>query len=343
MDCFFAAVEVRENPLLKGKAIAIGGRANQRGVVATCSYEARKYGVHSAMAMSRAIKICPDLIILPVRMDLYKQVSASIQAIFYEITDLVEPLSLDEAFLDVSAVDCCKGSATLIAKEIRQRIFDKEHITASAGVASNKFLAKIASDWRKPNAQFVITPDKINDFILKLPVSKIFGVGKVTEKKMAAMGIFNCSDLQAYSEQQLSQHFGRFGIRLYQLARGIDDREVKIHRIRKSLSVEETYPQDLPNLEACLLEIPDLFRQLMERLQRARQSQVLQQKTAIIKIRFNDFETTTLQLSSTRLNKQIFYKLCTKAWKRGKRPVRLIGIGVRFYPPDTAVQIEFDF
>lgn len=343
MDCFFAAIEIRENPSLQGKPIAVGGRSNQRGVVATCSYEARKYGVHSAMPMSRAVKICPNLIVLPVRMDLYKKVSASIQSIFREITDLVEPLSLDEAFLDVSNVDCCKGSATLIAEKIRQRIFAKEKITASAGIASNKFLAKIASDWQKPNGQFVITPDKIDDFVLELPVSKIFGVGKVTEKKMAGMNILSCGDLQKHSVTQLTQNFGRFGAQLYELSRGIDHREVKTHRIRKSLSVEETYSQDLPNLPSCLLEIPSLFKELSERLQRARQSQSLLQKTAFVKIRFNDFETTTVQLSSTALNIHAFYSLCTQAWGRGARPVRLIGIGIRFYPPDVPTQIEFDF
>ncbi|HIO91820.1 MAG TPA: DNA polymerase IV [Leucothrix mucor] len=342
MDSFFAAIEVREDSALKGKPIAVGGQANKRGVVATCSYEARKFGVHSAMAMSRAVKICPELIVLPVRMALYKQVSVSIQSIFREITDLVEPLSLDEAFLDVSDVDCCQGSATLIAAEICQRIFDKEQLTASAGIASNKFLAKIASDWRKPNGQFVITPDKIDDFVLELPVSKIFGVGKVTEKKMAGMNILSCGDLQQYSVETLSKHFGSFGARLYELSRGIDHREVQTHRIRKSLSVEETYPHDLPSLEACLLEIPSLFTELIERLQRARKSQVLLQKNAFVKLRFDDFETTTVQMSTTALDKRAFYGLCAKAWERGARPVRLIGIGVRFYPPDMPVQMALE-
>ncbi len=343
MDCFFAAIEARENPYLQGKPIAVGGRANQRGVVATCSYEARHYGVHSAMAMSHAVKICPDLIVLPVRMDLYKSVSVSIQSIFREYTDLVEPLSLDEAFLDVSDTKHCQGSATLIAKEIRQRIVDKEKITASAGIASNKFLAKIASDWKKPNGQFVIMPDKIDEFVIDLPVSKIFGVGKVTATKMAASNINSCGDLQKISLAQLTQQFGCFGERLYTLSRGIDQREVITHRIRKSLSVERTYSQDLPDLETCLTEIPELFTELIKRLQRARKKQSLLQKTVFVKLRFNNFETTTLQMPATLLEERVFYNLCKKAWQRGRRSVRLIDIGLRFYPPDIPVQLELSF
>lgn len=340
MDCFFAAIEVRENPSLQGKAIAVGGKPNQRGVVATCSYEARTYGIHSAMAMSQALKKCPNLVVLPPQMDLYKSVSASIQSIFREYTGLVEPLSLDEAFLDVSDVELCRGSATLIAEEIRQRIFEKEHITASAGIAPNKFLAKIASDWQKPNGQFVITPDKVESFVSDLPVSKIFGVGKVTEKKMVAMGINRCKDLQEYSVEQLHNYFGSFGERLYELSRGVDNREVKTHYNRKSLSVEETYSQDLPDLESCLMEIPSLFAELQRRLSRANEKQSLHHKSVFVKLRFNDFETTTVQTSSQNLNSIIFSKLISKAWERGQRPVRLIGLGVQFFPPGAPVQMD---
>lgn len=343
MDCFFAAVEVRENPSLRGKAIAVGGTVQNRGVVATCSYEARSKGVHSAMAMSRALILCPNLVVLPVKMDLYKSVSAAIQAIFYEYTDLIEPLSLDEAFIDVSELSNCNGSATLMAQEIRQRIFSQERITASAGVAPNKFLAKVASDWNKPNGQFVITPDEVDSFVASLPVEKIFGVGKVTAKKMADRGITSCGDLQQYSRDQLIQYFGSFGERLFELSRGIDDREVKTHRIRKSLSVEQTFAQDIPTLEACFLELPELYRELLVRLKRVQDKQVLYQKAVVLKLRFNNFETTTVQATTSLLEKKVFYRLCTTAWERGMRPVRLIGIGVMFHPPDRMVQLELNF
>ncbi|HOP23225.1 MAG TPA: DNA polymerase IV, partial [Gammaproteobacteria bacterium] len=180
MDCFYAAVETRENPQLKGKPVAVGGRPESRGVVAACNYEARAFGVHSAMPMGQAIKKCPQLIIVGVNIPLYRQISNEIHKIFHEYTDLIQPLSLDEAYLDVSDCKQCKGSATLIAAEIRQKIWQKHRLNASAGIAPNKFLAKVASDWNKPNGQFVITPENVDSFVADLPVKKIFGVGKVT-------------------------------------------------------------------------------------------------------------------------------------------------------------------
>ncbi len=342
MDSFFAAVEVRDNPQLKGKPIAVGGAVNSRGVVATCSYEAREFGVHSAMPISKALRKCPALIVVPVRMEAYKQASSAIQAIFHEYTDLVEPLSLDEAYLDVSAVSRCNNSATLMAQEIRERIFTAQALTASAGVAPNKFLAKVASDWNKPNGQKVITPDEVESFVKALPVSAISGVGKVTVKRMHSLNLMTCADLQALSASRLRQHFGKFGARLYEYCRGIDHRPVSNHRIRKSLSVEDTFAHDLPDLESCLNKLPTIYNELLVRLQHAQQRQRLITKTLFIKIRFDDFETTTLQIPGTHPCLSSYQLLCKQAWQRGKRPVRLIGLGLQFNPPDSPEQLEFD-
>ena len=207
MDSFYASVEVRDNPQLKGLPIAVGGSAQTRGVLATCSYEARKFGIHSAMPVSMALRKCPELIILPVRMTIYKEVSAHIHAIFLQYTDLVEPLSLDEAYLDVTDVTLCKNSATLMAKQIRQEILATQGLTASAGIAPNKFLAKVASDWNKPNGQKVITPDEVDEFVHQLPVNCISGVGKVTAKHMTALNLKTCGDLQALGPDKLKHFF----------------------------------------------------------------------------------------------------------------------------------------
>lgn len=340
MDCFFAAIEMRENPELRGKAISVGGKPNTRSVVATCSYEARKYGVHSAMPISEAIRKCPELICLPVRMDLYKQVSKEIHQIFQDYTALIEPLSLDEAFLDVTKTSHHNGSATLIAKEILQRIEQTQGLTASAGVASNKFLAKIASDWKKPNGLTVIPPEQIDSFIKDVPVNRIFGVGKVTQKKMAKLNLKTCADLQQLSIYELESHFGSFGKRLYELCRGIDNRPVTTHRIRKSLSVEDTFPKDLPNLNACQKKIPYLYKNLSIRLQQAKQKQKLIPKTLFIKMRFYDFNTTTLQMPGKHISIEAYQYLCKKIWQRGNKAVRLIGIGVQFHTPDQPEQLE---
>lgn len=340
MDCYYAAVEVRENPSLRGKPIAVGGSESNRGVIATCSYEARQYGVHSAMPTSRALCLCPQLILLPVQMSLYKEISSRIQALFYQYTDLVEPLSLDEAFLDVSESEHCRGSATLIAQEIRQRIFATERITASAGVAPNKFLAKVASDWNKPNGQWVIRPEDIDEFVLQLPVTRIFGVGKVTGQRLADLGVESCQDLQAFSRERLGEHFGVFGARLYELARGIDERPVSTNRTPKSLSVEETYASDLPHLARCLQEVPGLFAEFTQRLARTQKRLSLRPRTLFVKLRFDDFETTTIQMAGTVPTEEGFMHLCEQAWQRGKRPVRLIGLGVQFSPLDAPEQLE---
>ncbi|MEE9446130.1 MAG: DNA polymerase IV [Cocleimonas sp.] len=343
MDCFFAAVEIRENPSLKGKPVAVGGKPNTRGVVAACNYEARKFGVHSAMPMSRAVKQCPALITTPVHMDLYKAVSVEIHAIFQDYTDLIEPLSLDEAYLDVSKATQCNGSATLIAKEVRQRIFDSQRLTASAGIAPNKFLAKVGSDWNKPNGQKVVLPNEVQAFVKDLPVTAISGVGKVTAKKMALYSLKTCGDLNHLGLEKLQQYFGTFGSTLYQYSQGIDNRPVSNHWVRKSLSVEDTFAKDLPDLEACLLQIPILYQELLRRLVRANKKQPLTPKALVVKLRFNDFETTTIQIPGSAPNETTYKSLLAEAWLRGQRPVRLIGIGLQFNPPDFPEQFVLPF
>lgn len=342
MDCYYAAVEARENPKLKNKPIAVGGNPGQRGVVATCSYEARKYGIHSAMPMAQAIKKCPKLIIMKPNMSLYQSISKDIHKIFKHYTKHIQPLSLDEAFLDVSTCSIAHGSATLIAKIIRQEIYDKHQLTASAGIAPNKFLAKIASDWNKPNGQFVITPQQVASFVKKLPVNKIYGVGKVTTQKMYDLKIKTCADLQKISLLQLMKHFGKFGNHLYQLSRGQDARPVESFRIRKSLSIEDTYANDLANPDHCLEEIKKLYIQLKKRLKNANNRQKLEIKNCYVKLRFNNFSVTTAQQKTNQPKINDFIALFNTAWHRYKRPVRLIGLGVQFKPPSLIQQTELN-
>lgn len=340
MDCFFAAIETRENPALAGLPIAVGGSPAKRGVVATCSYEARKFGVHSAMPTSIALRKCPRLICLPVRMALYKEVSEVIQAIFREFTELVEPLSLDEAFLDVTGSTDCQGSATLIAEAIRTQIFNSQKLTASAGIAPNKFLAKVCSDWHKPNGQKVITPQEIEAFIEKLPVKKIPGVGRVTAEKLSQLGITSCRELQVLSPILLEQQFGRFGRRLYELSRGIDERPVNTNRVRKSVSVETTFATDLNSLESGIGALNKLYEKLLERLADKNRQLTSPAHTLTLKIRFNTFKTTTIQTTGNRPQPEKYQQLYKTVWNRTRQPVRLIGIGLMFSEPAPSDQLE---
>ncbi|MCP4391371.1 MAG: DNA polymerase IV [Gammaproteobacteria bacterium] len=326
-DCFYAAVEVRDNPALKGKPIAVGGSATRRGVVATASYEARKFGVHSAMASATAVKRCPQLVLIPGRMAVYREASRQMHEIFAEYTDLIEPLSLDEAFLDVSDCRRCRGSATLIAAEIRQRISERVGITVSAGIAPNKFIAKVASDWNKPDGQYVITPDQVDDFLESLPVKRIWGVGKVTAERLEQKGIKTCGDVRRYDIYHFVQHFGQFGEHIHKLAHGIDDRPVVSEWRRKSVSVEHTYDVDLPDLESCQQKLPALLESLQKRLQRLDEDYRIQ--NCFLKMKFYDFNQTTIERQQTEPSYADYAMLCEEAWQRGKVPVRLLGIGVR--------------
>ena len=326
-DCFYAAVEVRDNPALRGLPVAVGGSAERRGVVAAASYEARKFGIHSAMASATAVKLCPELILIPGRMSAYREASRQMRDIFSDYTDLIEPLSLDEAFLDVSRCMQCKGSATLIAEEIRQRINDTIGITVSAGIAPNKFLAKVASDWNKPNGQYVITPDKIDTFLASLPVKKIWGVGKVTARRLDKLGIKTCGDVRRYDVFQFVEIMGNFGEHIHKLAHGIDSRPVVSEWRRKSISVENTYAQDLPDLAACLQKIPELIESLDRRMQRLDDDYRIQ--NSFLKMKFCDFNQTTVERMHSKPNLPDLSILCEEAWQRGKIPVRLLGVGVR--------------
>jgi len=327
-DCFFAAVEMRDDPSLRSRPIAVGGSSDARGVISTCNYEARYLGVRSAMSSAMAKKLCPELLILPHRMDAYREASVQMRHIFYDYSELVEPLSLDEAYLDVSDSEHCAGSATRIAEKIRARVYDELQLTISAGVAPNKFLAKIASDWNKPNGLFVITPNVVDTFVLQLPVSKIFGVGKATAARLAEVNVKTCADLRRFSIFELKQRFGQLGVRLFELCRGIDERAVSASRRRKSLSVEHTFPQDLPNLTSCLNRLPELLQQLASRLRRLDDEYVVIK--IFVKIKFADFSQTTIERSGSRLIPVEFQQLCRDAYARKASPVRLLGVGVRF-------------
>lgn len=336
MDCFYAAVEMRENPSLAHKPIAVGG-GGKRGVVTTCNYEARKYGVRSAMPGFQARELCPQLIFLPMRFDLYRAVSLQVRQILRDVTPLIEPLSLDEAYLDVTDVSSARY-AWDIAKDLRQRIFDETGLTASAGVASNKMLAKIASDWRKPNGQFAITPDQVADFMRVLPVRKLWGVGPKTAQKLVAVGIHTCGDLQAIAKVDLVQRFGSWGDEMFHLCRGEDDRAVQPHRIRKSLSIENTLPDNLPSLAACRGVLNEMLPELISEIQQKAGERVIRE--AFVKVKFADFTSTTCQRATTAPDSDTFMELLGTAFARNPKPVRLIGAGVRFRTDDQRLDVS---
>lgn len=326
-DCFYAAIEMRDDPSLARRPIAVGGAADRRGVIATCNYEARAYGVRSAMASGHALKLCPDLLILRPRMDAYREASREIHNIFRTYTEQIEPLSLDEAYLDVTACEHFSGSATRIAEDIRRRVWQQLRITVSAGVAPNKFLAKIASEWNKPDGLFVITPTQVDDFVQALEVKRLHGVGRVTAEKLGRLGIRTCSDLREWHRLDLVREFGAFGERLWGLARGIDERSVQVESRRQSVSVEQTYDKDLPDLAACLQRLPELLQQLATRM--ARLDNGYRPGKPFVKLKFHDFTQTTMEQTGAGLEIDDYADLLAIAFSRGARPVRLIGVGVR--------------
>lgn len=340
-DCFYAAVEMRDDPTLRTLPVAVGGRPDQRGVVATCNYEARRFGVRSAMATSQALQRCPGLVVLRPAMEKYRIASRQILAIYREYTDLVEPLSLDEAYLDVTHAPHCNGSATLIAQEIRSRIAQTVGITASAGIAPNKFIAKIASDWNKPDGQFVVRPHEIDAFVAALPVGKLHGVGKVTAAKLNRLGAHTCADLRDWTRIDLQRHFGKFGGRMYELCRGIDAREVCPDSERKSVSVEETYTVDLPDLAACAQQMTELVAQLAARVRRVDAERNI--RKLYVKIRFADFRQTTAECVGSAIELEQFQKLLETGFQRGRQTVRLLGAGVRLEEEEELTQLDFLF
>lgn len=284
MDAFFASIEQRDNETYRGKPLAVG-YAGPRGVVAAASYEARRYGVRSAMASKTALHKCPFLIFVSPRFDVYKEVSQQIMDIFYEYTDLVEPLSLDEAFLDVTVNHKSIQSATQIAQEIKQKIWNRTSLTASAGVSYNKFLAKIASDFNKPNGLFIITPKNGERFVDTLEIERFFGVGKVTAQRMHQLGVKTGQDLKKYSEQELTAIFGKTGHIYYQNARAIDDRPVESHRIRKSIGAETTFEHDIDNRDELKQELEIVAKDVIARITKRN----FLGRTVTLKIKFADF------------------------------------------------------
>lgn len=339
MDCFFAAVEMRDNPSLRDIPVAIGGSETQRGVISTANYPAREYGVRSAMSTAMALKLCPHLTVIRGRYEAYKEASAQIRDIFSRYTPLIEPLSLDEAYLDVTDSQHCQGSATLIARQIRDTISRELNLTASAGVAPIKFLAKIASDINKPNGQFVITPEEVPDFLQRLPLAKIPGVGKVTARKLEELGLTTCADVQKTDLATLLKRFGKFGRVLWERCNGIDDREVIVERERKSLGVERTLSQDIHSWEACLEIIDLLYDELERRLSKIKPDRLIARQG--VKLKFTDFQQTTQEHVWPELNKADLIEVARKSWdeRRAGRGVRLVGLHVTLLDPQLERQL----
>ncbi|MFB9886701.1 DNA polymerase IV [Balneatrix alpica] len=326
-DCFFAAVEMRDNPAWRDIPLAIGGDPGRRGVIATCNYPARRFGVRSAMASAHALKLCPDLLLIPGNMAKYRETSQGFRRILEDYSEQIEPLSLDEAFIDVSGSHLHQGSATLIAEEVRQRVREELGITVSAGVAPNKFLAKVASDWHKPDGIMVIRPDQVEAFVAALPVEKIWGVGKVTAEKLHRLGLFYCRDVQAWGLTRLQEQLGpRLAEHLHRYSHGRDERPLETAHTRLSLSVEHTYAVDLPDLAACQAALPALIAELEQRL--ARRQERPRISGHLVKLKFADFQQTTVERQLGRPDAD-YGALLEAAWQRGERPVRLIGVGVR--------------
>ena len=351
MDAFYASVEQHDNPELRGKPIAVGG-SSQRGVVAAASYEARKFGVRSAMSSVIARRRCPELIFIRPRFERYREISNLIRGIFFEHTDLVEPLSLDEAYLDVTENKKGNPSASLVAREIRQKIFEKTGLTASAGISINKFIAKVASDYNKPNGQKTVNPEEVETFLENLEIRKFYGVGKVTADKMYRLGIFTGKDLKEKGLEYLEKHFGNSADYYYQVVRGNHFSEVKSSRIRKSLGAEHTFEENISSEVFMLERLKNISEEIEKRLEKNK----VAGKTVTLKIKYSDFtlqtrsKTLAYYISSKDLiletAKELLYQ------EKMKESVRLLGITLSNLNTDTkeekekeevAVQLKFDF
>jgi DNA polymerase IV len=346
MDAFYASVEQRDDPDLKGKPVAVGG-SRSRGVVAAASYEAREYGVRSAMPSITAFKKCPHIIFVKPRFDVYKEVSSQIREIFAEYTDLIEPLSLDEAYLDVTENKKNMEFAMDIAEEIRQKIKERTQLTASAGISYNKFLAKIASDYNKPDGSYVVTPKMSEKFIEQLPIEKFFGVGKVTAKKMHLKGIFSGLNLKQYSSSTLTRWFGKAGNYYYNIARGIDNRRVNPTRIRKSLGAERTYEFDITTKEDMIDNIEHIAEILIKRIEKSGGAG----KSLTLKVKYGDFKqiTRSKTLTETLTNQQIksIGLELLESIPEIEKGIRLIGLQTANFEQENKDvflgQLEFDF
>ncbi|MBS1535472.1 MAG: DNA polymerase IV [Bacteroidetes bacterium] len=346
MDAFYASVEQMDNPSLRGKPIAVGG-GETRGVVSAASYEARKFGVRSAMSGYLAKKNCPDLIFVRPRFDRYREISLKIRKIFFEFTDLVEPLSLDEAYLDVTENKKGNPSATLIATEIRKRIFEETGLTASAGISINKFVAKVASDYNKPNGQKTVGPEEVIEFLEQLPIKKFYGVGKVTAERMYSLGIFTGLDLKSKTLDFLDKNFGKSGRFYYNVVRGIHLSEVKAERVAKSVAAEHTFSENLTSEIFMLQKLEKTAGELERRLKKYQ----IAGKTITLKIKYSDF---TLQTRSKTLpyfisDKSLIYEASKELLlqERMKNSVRLLGISLTNLNTEVkktiVVQLKFDF
>ncbi len=347
MDAFYASIEQRDFPQYRGKPLAVG-HAEARGVVAAASYEARPYGVRSAMASAIALRKCPHLIFASPRFDVYREVSDQIMDIFIDYSDLVEPLSLDEAFLDVTVNHKNMSSATLIAREIKSRIREKTGLTASAGVSFNKFLAKIASDFKKPDGLFVIQPKDAETFVESLEIERFYGVGKVTAKKMHELGIHTGADLKKMSRERLVYHFGKAGNIYYENARAIDEREVNPHRIRKSLGAENTFDTDLEISTKMTLELYHIARRVWERVE----AKQFYGRTITLKIKYVDFEIINRSKTLPLLVKEfeLFWNIARELLKQidtSQKKVRLMGLSMsnneELKFPLGGIQLEIPF
>ncbi|SEN64889.1 DNA polymerase-4 [bacterium A37T11] len=329
MDAFYASVEQRDFPEYRGRPLVVGGSPDKRGVVATASYEARRFGIRSAMSSRRAAQLCPEVLFVLPRFDVYKRVSRAIRAIFARYTDLIEPLSLDEAYLDVTVDKRGIGSALDIARQIKADIKNELGLTASAGVSINKFVAKIASDLQKPDGLTFIGPSRVTAFMEQLPVEKFYGVGKVTAEKMKGMNLFTGADLKNLSEQEMLERFGKVGRFYYHVVRGIDDRTVQPHRTLKSMAVEDTFLKDLTHLEDLELELHKLCLKLASRLQ----NQPLTGRTVTLKIKFGDFSqmTRTQSMKIGICNTDQIWTIALDLLRLAglnERPVRLLGVSL---------------
>src|SRR4249919_191833 len=337
MDAFYASVEQRDDPSLRGRPLAVGGRPEGRGVVAAASYEARAFGVRSAMSMAKAVRLCPQLVIVPPAFPRYKAASDAVFAIFREVTALVEPLSLDEAYLDVTENRWNEPLATTVAKRLKERIRDMTGLTASAGVAPNKFLAKIASGWKKPDGLTVISPDRVEPFLQQLPVDALWGVGPVTAEKLRARGIERLVDVRAADLQLLRDTVGSLADWLRQLASGVDDRPVTPNREAKSSGSENTYPEDLTELATIRTEIAEMASHAIAWLERRQ----MLARTVTIKVRYDDFTTVTRSHSAmpTRDEGDLAARAVRLLDKTdaGTRPVRLLGVSVHNFRGDHDV------
>lgn len=342
MDSFFASVEMRDEPRYRAIPLAVGGHERQRGVISTANYEARTYGVRSAMSTAHALKLCPQLTVVPGRMSVYKAVSVQIRAIFERYTHLIEPLSLDEAFLDVTDCQQLQGSATLIAEAIRDDIFRELHLTASAGIAPIKFLAKVASDMNKPNGQFVIPPRDVQRVIDTLPLEKIPGVGKVNLQKLHNAALYVCGDIKNCDYYDLLRQFGRLGGGLWNFSHGRDDRAVITERARKSVGVERTFSNNITTFDECWQFIEEkLYPELVKRLQAASpESAIIKQG---IKLKFADFQLTSIEHIHSELELAYFRELLDEILQRQRgREIRLIGLTVMLKPEAQARQLHLD-